>query len=854
MFRRKTRNSTAYTGVGHASPAAQQPNTNAMAAALSIGDNLRESNPDKYGHNPSYSLRNSQGQARSHGSLLKRSSSISGSQIRATSTPNTSRASSNVGANHQGQPRAAPARASSLRSGNSGHQISYSVDDSFTDSTLEQMGHEADAHYSNRAKMSDLKLNHTPAPPPVKMVKKYVPTPNGIQVIEVPEATLKKEIARSNSLRSGMSLGRPTLRSIPRLPSMSGAQQLSINRPSQRSRTQRQSSMLSTPKIVENVELEKLSASEAALAEQKAERELLKRQIAEEERLAKELEAQRLEFERLKELRLKNEQRMRALRELEDEEQIRSRTLSPVSDLIPTTLSDGHEKVPTVVGAFQSESQPKVEDDDEEDVPIEPLPFVVDELEKKEIEKDVADGTMVPANDVPISHPAPVATDELDKKRLEDAADAPTSEYSLEVPSFVSSSRKVPDEAHGNDKDFGIEAVPTHEFDTPNLAKQLRPVFDPIDVQHIDSPSPSPRFDPVPEIIENHLTGRLTPPPLNLAAASIKSGGSLDSKSSRPIKSALKMPKAAYLSKNAQSESPAHQAYLSLTTAENTRLNSKLSSAQLSDANGLVPPEGPSPPKSPVTPLKRMSQTLRKAPSSTTPTANAMSGRSLRPRSQSDVSQTSRANGGGMSSRTFKTQPQPIPPHPALQPNYQSPSKLKAAELYAKANSRPKSQFQPPVKRQSSFTKHQDASKGENAPPGHFPQQPNHRTTLRSGRVQSHVPPAYTDQAAAAPSTAPTAAPARTGGFKAFKSRYADSDDEDSSYPVYAAANTALSSRFNDSNDDLRGASVNAPPKTAGRDEVMHTPIISLRKDKNETPKEEKPKKKKFLRKLFGKN
>lgn len=786
---------------------------------------------------------------------------MSGSHIRATSTPKTSRASSNVGVNYQGQPRAPHARSSSLLSGTSGHQISYNVDDSFTDSTFEQMGQEADAHYSNRAKLSDLKLNHTPAPPPVKMVKKYVPTPNGIQVIEVPEATLKKEIARSNSMRSGLSLGKQTLRSIPRLPSLSGAQQLSINRPSQRSRTQRQSSILNTPKIVENVELEKLWASEAAVAEQRAEHELLKRQIAEEERLAKELEAQRLEFERLKELRLKNEQRMRELRELEDEEEIRSRTISPVSELIPTTLSDGNEKIPPVVGAFQTESHPKAAEEDEEEVPIEPLPFVVDELEKKEIEKEVADGTVArePEHDVPISHPTPVAADELEKKRLEDAADAPTSEYSLEVPSFVSSSRKLPEETHGNDKeDFGIEEVPTHEFDTPTLAKQLRPVFDPIEVQHIDSPSPSPRFDPVPEIIENQLTGILTPPALNLAAASIKSGGSLDSKSSRPIKSALKIPKAAYLSKNAQSESPAHQAYLSLTTAENTRLNSKLSSTQLSDANGLVPPERPSPPKSPVTPLKRMSQTLRKAPSNTTSNASAMSGRSLRPRSQSDVSQTPRANGGGMSSRMFKSQPQPIPPHPALQPNYQSPSKLKAAELYAKANSRPKSQFQPPVKRQSSFTKHHDASKGENAPPGHMPQQTTHRTTLRSERPQSHVPPAYAGQAAAASSTAPTAAPARTsnaGGFKGFKSRYADSDDEDSSYPVYAAANTALSSRFNDSYEDLRGAGGNAPSKTASREEVMHTPIISLRnKDKNETPKEEKPKKKKFLRKLFGKS
>lgn len=825
-----------------------------MAAALTIGESLRESQPDKYRSGLGGSFRNLQPPTRSQGSLLKRSSSLSGSQIRATSTPNTSRASSNVGGNRQGQVHVAQA---SRRTPNSSAPVSYSVDDSFTDSTLEQMGHEADAHYSNRAKMSDLQLHHTPVAPPVKMVKRYIPTRNGIKVVEVPEETMKQEIARSNSMRS---LSRSGLRSVPRLPSMNGALLLSLNRPHQRPKAQRQSSLLNTPKIVENVELERLSASAAALAEQKAEHELLKRQIAEEERLAKELEQQRLEYERLKELRLKNEQRMRELMQLEEAEEIRSRTISPVSELIPTTLSDGNDKIPPVVETFPVDKHQNANDDNEEDVPIQPLPFVVDELEKKEIEEDAADGTIASTqHDIPISHPIPVSIDGLAKKSLEDAADEPTSEYSLEVPSFSSPNSKVSEDIHGNDKDdFGIEEVPAIEFDTPNLAKQLRPVFDPIDVHPAVSPSPSPRFDSVPEIIENEASGRLTPPPLNLAASSIISGGSLDSKSSRPIKSAMKMPKAAYLAKSASSESPAHQAYLSLTTAENTRLNSKLSSTQLSNANDFVQPEQrPSPPKSPVTPLKRMSQTLRKPVSGASP-VSAMSGRSLRPRSQSDISQTPRTNGGGMSSRTFKMQPAPIPPHPALQPNYQSPSKLKAAELYAKANNRPRSQFQPVVKRRSSFTKNVDPGKPENAPAHPKPQKINHRTTLRPERPQSHIQPVYSSQAAAVSSAVPTVAPqvsANNGGFKAFKSRYADSDDEDSSYPIYTAANTGLTSRFKDSNDDLPGAGGNPPSKIAGRDEVMHTPIMSLRNNnKNEASKEEKPKKKKFLRKLFGKS
>lgn len=851
-----------------------------MAAALTIGENLKVTQPEKY-RSQGGSLRASQSQTRSLGSLLKRSSSIQGPQIRATSTPRTSRASSNAStsrqapasAHHPASPQRAPPRAAA-----SPARISYSVDDSFNDSMLEQMGHEADAHYSNRAKLSDLKLQHTPAQPaPVKMVKKYIPTPNGIQVIEVPEATMKKEIARSNSLRSGLSLNRNSLRSVPRLPSLNGVPRLPSNgslplpvkRPPPRSHAQRHSSLLSELRIDENVEGELQSASEAALAEQRAEHELLKRQIAEEERLAKELEQQRLEYEHLKELRLKNERRMRELKELEEEE-ARSRTLSPVSELNPATLAGSYDIAPQVVGSFLPDTKQGAtdEDDDEEDVPIEPLPFVVDELEKKEIEEvadaTLADGTVAHkhdskhdqdhSHDVPTSHLAPAVDHELHNKTLDDTLDAPSSEYSLEVPSFDASSRKISTEE--NKDEFGIEEVPNDDFDTPNLAKQLRPVFDPIDVQQIDSPTPSPRFDPVPEIIDNEGTGRLTPPPLNLAAASITSVGSLDSKSSRPIKSAMKMPKATYLTKSASSHSPAQQAYLSLTTAENTRLNSKLSSSQLTDVNGLVPVEQrPSPPKSPVTPQKRMSQSLRKPPSSTAPPSGSMAGRSLRPRSQSDVSQTPRTNGGGMSSRTFKTQPQPIPPHPALQPNYQSPSKLRAAELYAKANNRPRSQFQPAIKRKSSFTKDHDHGKPETAQARPASQQINHRTTLRTERPQSHVPPAYSTHA----SSNPSAVPAQTsngGGFKAFKSRYADSDDEDSSYPIYTSANTGLNSRFKDSHDDLPGAGGQGFSKTAGRDEVMHTPIVSLRdnKSKNDAPKEEKPKKKKFLRKLFGKS
>lgn len=843
MFRRKTRNSTAYTGVGQASPAAQQPNTNAMAAALTIGENLKQTQPAVYGNNKSTSLRNSLGQARTQGSLLKRSSWIQGSEIKATSTPNTSRTSSYGGATRQ---HAGAHKAS---------HVEYSVDDSFTDSTLEHMGLDADAHYSNRAKMSDLKLHHTPATAaPVKMVKKYIPTPNGIKVVEVPEATMKQEIARSNSIRSGVSASRSGLITrLPRLSSMNGPRQLSVNRPQRP--LSRQASLINSPKIDENVELERLAASDAAVIQQRAEHELLKRQIAEQERLAKELEEQRLEYEKLKELRLKNERRMRELKELEEEE-ARSRTISPVLELTLATLAGSFpdEKQTTIADSFPEE-EPAQSAHEEENVPIETLQIVVDEFDQKKIEEEA---------DVPISNQVPVAVDEIAKKRLQGTDDLPTSDYSLDITSVGSPSQfevsHISNAPYGNGyahetDDFGIEEVPNNDFNSPNLAQQLRPVFDPVDDQH--DGIPSPRFDPVPEIIDNELAaGRLTPPPLNLAAGSIKSLGSLDSKGSKPIKSAMKMPKATYLSRSSLAEGPAHQAYLSLTTAENTRLNSKLSSSQLNEVNELAAPEQrPSPPKSPGTPLKRMSQSLRKQPSTTA--TGSMASRSLRPNSLSDASQTLRTNGSGMSSGTFKTQPPPIPPHPALQPNYHSPSKVRAAELYAKAASRPRSQYQP-INRLSSFTKHHEHGKPEVNVTAANPHKVNHRTTLRPERPQSYMPHSAHQAKTQAPAATPTyASDDGRGGFKGFKSRYTDSDDEDVSSPRFSSSAGGFRSRFNDSNDDLPGAGRQVTSSTsASHEEVMKTPIMSLRKQKgkNEAPKEEKPKKKKFLRKLFGKS
>ena len=54
----------------------------------------------------------------------------------------------------------------------------------------------------NSYSRTSLSSKQQPQQQPVKMVKKYIPTPNGIKIVEVPESNLAQEISRNNSIRS----------------------------------------------------------------------------------------------------------------------------------------------------------------------------------------------------------------------------------------------------------------------------------------------------------------------------------------------------------------------------------------------------------------------------------------------------------------------------------------------------------------------------------------------------------------------------------------------------------------------------------------------------------------------------
>lgn len=712
----------------------------------------------------------------------------------------------------------------------SGQRVEYSVDDSFNDSVLEQMGREADVHYANRATMEDVKLEHKPAPEPaVRMVKKYIPGPNGITVVEVPESAMKQEIARSNSMRSGLSIGRspllqkfsrsPLMQRIPRSNSLNSSPR-AVTR-SARPNGSRLLSIVNPMPIAENAEEEARAGKIDDTRERQRESEKLKAQIEDEKHLAQELEKKRLEYEELKRLRKANEEKLKELRRLEEEE-VLSRSISVESEANARRLASPLDIYPdenseTVIQKQIEVSHDLKQDDEEEEVPIRDLPIVVDEFEQRKTETisfpnndHENDSTSVYSLD--ISNPDMAATSSFSEPDILDKTLAPP---------------KI-----GVADEFGIEEVPN----SPSLAQQLRPVFDPL-----SDLEPAPTFDLVPEIIDDEPHVNLSPPSTN-AAASINSNISSES---RPIKSAMKQPKAAYNS-TASDQSPAHQAYLSLTTAENTRLNSKLSNAKLSNGKELGPDATFSPPKSPNNVLKRMSQTLRKQPSGSNP--GGMSGRSLRSASQVEAPQTLRANHTGnssMSSRQIKTQPVPIAPHPALQPNYQSPSKIKAAELYAKANNRPRSVFQPV--RKSSFDRNDEQANQERKRPV---SQIQHRTTLRT--PVHHSQASKTSQEIQVSSEGPVATlEIRTAGGPKFKSRIADSDDEDGD-STYQHGGKGFASRLRDSVDEFSRPAVARASYSA--EEVMHTPIISLRGNKAEVKEEKPKKKKKFLKKLFSRH
>lgn len=918
MFSRRQNRSvhdTSYTGVSPAASKTNQPNNNALAAALSIGKSLKQQGGPGV-HAPSGGSNQYLSKPpQKRNSLLKRDSitrSPSSNKFR-----NFSDASYNSTLSHSMQtpPHSAQRRSSIQRQSNGG----YDLDDSFDDSYYDDINQDATQNYNN-AKMRDLRLSHQLSPPPsrngqphaesgtVKMIKKYIPTPNGIKIIEVPETVYQKEVVRNNSMRSMPRSGSMTSLSQKRIPRTTSLS--SIAGANKKPSHQRLSSLSRNPALGTMAENEEAQSRKGR--NEDSELQKLQQQIDHEKQVSKDLELKRLEYEKIKLERLENEKKILLLK----------REAANNKDIDVSEVID--------------------EGDEEEDVPLPNILVIVDEMENKRlgqeeeseinknatIEKpslgeinDISRDEDVNAEDetsiyeeeaIPEASidASSVVVDELEKKNIvgdEPTSDIKTSEHlqngfkndhgaaELNVISQYSDSKELlnrnsiidnPIPVSTDEEDFGIEEVPYDKSEENNLAKHLRPNFDSL-LEIIDTKHSGPKFDPEPEIIStdetmqlkesNHdmldvedptvediaiTTLQIPTSTLNndSSSSSARSTGSFDSNmqsrsEKRPVKSAMKNSSSFYNSSNNSStvKNAAQDAYLSLATAENTRLNSKISSSQLNDvgpqlnggANQMQQPQSnnqyyenqsnqqnqqnqrnqqnqqnhrnhrnqqnqknqQNQQNQPNQPNQGMRiSTLRKSPSTQSP---GLASRTLRPQSTlpetlPQSNQHSPVNGMGNRKLRDRTSAHVNPtrdrssymnhisPHPALQPNYQSPSKTKAAELYAKASARPNSSFMPV------------AAKKTSDQPATQQAQKSRRTTLRdmsspnqAQRADNSLnnPPQNTNDTSSNP----------VENRRAFRSRLADSDEEEGTEGRSKFFGGGFSSRFNDSDEDLGG-------------------------------------------------
>ncbi|KAG7195093.1 uncharacterized protein KQ657_004209 [Scheffersomyces spartinae] len=899
MFRRKhrTTHQPAYTGVNNPPPPTNAPNNHARAAALAIGNNNATTKPMGVTRSPSMQynivprtnsthtkapsknhLLNRQQQQQQHhplsppvtqyqssGSLLKRGSTISGS-----SSDDFHNFAGNTGA--------------------SGPILldSNTVDDSFTDSYFEEVND------ANRRDLHDLRLAHKPTtstktsqkkkavggslragsirtgslgsasginnntsnggdpPGTVKMVKKYVPTPSGIKVIEVPEATLKKEMARSNSIRSGLNVSRAgslTLRKssqgslngsrIPRSGSMGS---IGAYTPSSRVSSLVKQAPTSLPPMTE------LSGLEGSTETQEKEYHDLQQQIDHEKKLAHELAKKKKEYEHFKALRLQMQKDLEVLREEltsspeanNYQPNLNPNSTDPVlTDPVINMKEDqylDHKTVPTTSTSLEYTLNPTM---DPKSIHIIP--------DGSDHTGGGTDETLqATSNDAHLYiHESPFASrDQLDEIKVIEQFEDSKEENVLEVPDITFDNSYY--EGHEHDDDDDDEDLKPKFQDSPEVIEE------PLSTQFSNDTLPDHLGAPPQLVAEENAS----------SAHSLTSAESYESphRTKKPMKSAMKS--SSSLNKGNKEftkakQTAAHEAYLSLTTAENTRLNSKLSANQLSPTKGMVPGTAAAAAGggSPVTTPKRMPLSLRKSQVSAQQQQQQQMVKSLRPQ----ASEHGHGPYPPPSGRTLRKQSphphptyvQPMPPHPALMPNYKSSSKVRAAELYEKANLRPIS-VQQPLERKSSYSKLPEKQRPmsmaaqSSSHPHHHEAQPLSRVSSQATTVQRATkPPVRQHRTTLRSSSAQVGGPLPVQ----YGSRFNDSDGED----MPSTSKPGFNSRFHDSDDDLPLSSPQQDHHNNYHNHYNEIQDVSFDSKTSKNTKE----KKKFggkLRKLFGKH
>ncbi|KAI5954936.1 hypothetical protein KGF54_001497 [Candida jiufengensis] len=844
MFtRRRTTNQpqqNVYKGVG----INNNTNPGALAAAKTIGNAMKQKNTSNNTANVniprSQSFQQPSTNINSNGSLLKRGSRSSFQQPQQQQQQQSRRFSN-------GSFSSSTSNNSPMTNDSYNRPIVYDIDDSFNDSYLDEITEESTQVYLNNKKnLQDLKLpsHQTEIQKPVKMIKKYIPSPTGIKVIEVPESSFEKEIARHNSMRSNSLMSRSnSMRNVSQKKSTSRSSSLTNKQQKPIQQKRAVSSPLKMQSMNENVDLEEKLGKTQEKQAQEAKLKALEQEIEREKQLAKDLELKRLEYERLKKERLENEKRMQELQLKEAQNYIEQDSIYE-------------------------------EDEDEEDEPINKPNGAVNELDKikeEEVGKDykheeeVGDDTLEDYTESSVRISVPVKAETIERPQLaklnSEYTNSEATESNLDLTDFKSLDPRGSttelgvinqySELKGSDleeEDDDDEIVDIPEAVNETFESQVEPeiqlqkVVDESELEHNQESQTfkTPQESNITTSSKAESSDTLLPPVIATATnSSSKSSVYSGDSNKRPMKSAMKsstsftqLPQQQQPN-NAAKSNAAHQAYLSLTTAENTRLNSKLSNSQLasqnpipnqvqgqhqhqqqqqqqhpdissndlysSGAGGAYPQFAAS--QFQKQPMKRLSQqTLRKAPppqqQQTQQPQQQEYRLSMRPQQQQQQQQVQQQQPQqrlsmrappqqqqkqpqGMSNRSLRpnSQVQPIAPHPALQPGYISPSKIKAQELYSKAQQRPYSNFNPPARnpnRPKSTTKEP-------------------RITLRDSQ-----PPSATQNNGSTPIYPQTQTQEQqpSGSGDGFKSRFADSDDD---LPL----KKTFGSRFNDSDEDL---------------------------------------------------
>ncbi|KAL6450316.1 hypothetical protein SBY92_002250 [Candida maltosa Xu316] len=723
------------------------------------------------------------------------------------------------------------------------------------------------------------------------MVKKYVPSPTGIKVIEVPESEFQKEVARSNSMRSNSLMSRSgSLRNtsltkknnIPRSSSLTGLSKRTkpvggaTKSAAAAAATSHRSVSSPLRSMHEEVALEESLGKSDELHEQELKVKALEKEIEEEKKLAAQIELKRKEYEQLKKTRLENEQKLRDLEHNINDSNVSESTV--IHNSILETPEEVEEQQQHIEERTVPESVPKIneEEEDEEDVPIQNLSIAVDELEKKHIDeaKEEPQLDSEAATDsvrvaVPTVH---VEQDEKIEKPVLSGFDEDNT-LDGNVPDTISPGKSAYESVSEDEREFksldpnmsaelGVidqyqnlgstellqnDVISSVSFEEPGTAEEDEDDDDEEYGKSNLAETLRPKFEESPEIIEpivtdeSDVTGEqkkvddtsypesndtLLPPGVsndNSSKSSIYSGDS----QKKPIKSAMKSSSSFSVptqtppssssanttnnNNGAAKSSAAHQAYLSLTTAENTRLNSKLSNPSFgthpdyalpaNSGSGAYPQFASRPPQGGNVPTKRLSQqTLRKPP------------------------QQQQQNGRGGFAGGFSNRPQSMQhyekiqdvqqQHQQQQQSQQQPQNLKiqppTANVLVNDGVPPRSPNRSEPKRTTLRSPSAPSAPQNNgAKPVH--PQAQHKNNFTS-QVPANVPQQQ-QQAQSRP----------------FQSRFNDSDDE--------VPRRNFTSRFNDSDED-----VSSVPAVA---------ITSLRREQEAaSPKKEKKFKK--LRKLFG--